>query len=432
MSEVFSLNIKTPQALEGEQKTKMINPSVGTFESVSETPSFIEILDGEMPGLHIVEESDISISEAEVVETAEEEVVPSSEEFKNDTKDFNKEPPHLIPEVARQSPIHATNPGPTFEDSPTPSIRSPDNASSIGSTLQAERRPGYENNLLVEKTSSNRLTESTDHGIDSSKKINTHGFSTVEGFFPSAREKRGHATINQTTQVPQSTIQNQAKTPSASQRTPLKEIDHILPNKTYDGNSVFTAQFSVNSAVSALQVSDFTQKFDKNIFQKIEGLEVFSPVLPKGHEQVSLGTKPPPTSAPVVQVAEKVSEILGHRTASGVDLLLHPKELGNIRISVISQEHGVLIQVSADKADTLEYLRRNSDALQAELLASGQSGAELQFGMASDDRSQENPTAKEESVTLSSATGADEQLTPRARTIEKNRGLPTNTLDLRL
>ncbi|MBL3594242.1 flagellar hook-length control protein FliK [Rhodovulum sulfidophilum] len=59
------------------------------------------------------------------------------------------------------------------------------------------------------------------------------------------------------------------------------------------------------------------------------------------------------------QIAESL-----HRASDGsVHLTLSPEELGRVRLSLTPGDHGITVNISADRADTLDLMRRHGDTL---------------------------------------------------------------------
>lgn len=66
------------------------------------------------------------------------------------------------------------------------------------------------------------------------------------------------------------------------------------------------------------------------------------------------------------------------RTDNGTsELVLNPRELGQVRIHISSHEGGASVQVTADRPETMDLLRRHVDDLRREFLAMGYSDAGL-------------------------------------------------------
>ncbi|MGM0661155.1 MAG: flagellar hook-length control protein FliK [Pseudomonadota bacterium] len=63
----------------------------------------------------------------------------------------------------------------------------------------------------------------------------------------------------------------------------------------------------------------------------------------------------------------------------GIELRLSPDELGAVRLTFVQSETGVTVNVHAERAETLELLRRNIDSLAQEFLDIGYQSAEFTF-----------------------------------------------------
>jgi len=63
----------------------------------------------------------------------------------------------------------------------------------------------------------------------------------------------------------------------------------------------------------------------------------------------------------------------------GIELMLSPAELGPVRLTFTQSETGVTVNVHADRAETLELLRRNIDSLAQEFLDIGYESTEFTF-----------------------------------------------------
>ncbi|MFD0859999.1 flagellar hook-length control protein FliK [Roseovarius aquimarinus] len=67
------------------------------------------------------------------------------------------------------------------------------------------------------------------------------------------------------------------------------------------------------------------------------------------------------------QAARHVAVQIAHAAAEGrersIDVLLNPSELGRVRVSVTQGEAGLVVAVAAERAETLDLMRRNADLL---------------------------------------------------------------------
>lgn len=75
------------------------------------------------------------------------------------------------------------------------------------------------------------------------------------------------------------------------------------------------------------------------------------------------------------QIAEAVRLPLD----GSIEVRLSPEELGRVRVSMIPGEAGLVIQLVAERPETLELLRRHADLLAADLQNAGYTGLEFSF-----------------------------------------------------
>jgi hypothetical protein len=75
------------------------------------------------------------------------------------------------------------------------------------------------------------------------------------------------------------------------------------------------------------------------------------------------------------QIAEAVRLPLD----GSIEVRLSPEELGRVRVSMIPGEAGLVIQLVAERPETLELLRRHADLLAADLQDAGYTGLEFSF-----------------------------------------------------
>lgn len=83
------------------------------------------------------------------------------------------------------------------------------------------------------------------------------------------------------------------------------------------------------------------------------------------------------------QIAEAVRLPLD----GSIEVRLSPEELGRVRVSMIPGEAGLVIQLVAERPETLELLRRHADLLAADLHDAGYTG--LEFSFSREDRGQD-------------------------------------------
>ena len=115
------------------------------------------------------------------------------------------------------------------------------------------------------------------------------------------------------------------------------------------------------------------------------GVEGLLPSLPDGWDprtaspSGAAGTTSPASGAetargPALQIAETLR--LGPGT---FDVTLHPEELGRLTVTVTAEDGKLTVLIAADRADTLDLLRRNADLLSTEAARSGFTDLDLSF-----------------------------------------------------
>ena len=79
-------------------------------------------------------------------------------------------------------------------------------------------------------------------------------------------------------------------------------------------------------------------------------------------------------------VPANVAEMLVRQTDRQVDFAINPEELGRVRMSLSTTENGVLLMINADRADTLDLMRRHIDQLAQEFRRMGYQDVAFDFG----------------------------------------------------
>lgn len=109
-----------------------------------------------------------------------------------------------------------------------------------------------------------------------------------------------------------------------------------------------------------------------------------------------------------------------------VELMLSPEELGPVRLTFTQTEPGVTVNVLADRAETLDLLRRNIDTLAQEFLDIGYESAQFTFDQGDADARNAPPPVDMEDADAGSRTAKDtpDPITPLV--------LVADRLDIRL
>jgi len=78
-------------------------------------------------------------------------------------------------------------------------------------------------------------------------------------------------------------------------------------------------------------------------------------------------------------VAHQISQALIRMDGSRVEVTLDPVELGRVSLTFVTKDEGVSVVITADRAETADLLRRNSDQLQRDLANAGYENVDLDF-----------------------------------------------------
>ncbi len=80
-------------------------------------------------------------------------------------------------------------------------------------------------------------------------------------------------------------------------------------------------------------------------------------------------------------IVDQVVRLMTRAPGDGViEIRLQPEELGRVRLSMTPTELGVTVQITAERYETLDLLRRNIDLLEADLLEQGFANLTFDFG----------------------------------------------------
>lgn len=136
-------------------------------------------------------------------------------------------------------------------------------------------------------------------------------------------------------------------------------------------------------------------------------------------------TEPVAAKSIINQVMHSVSRGPGDGV---IEVRLQPEELGRVRLAMTPSEAGMTIQVSAERPETLELLRRNIEMLEASLKETGFSDLSFSFsqengGSDADLSADEQPSRDREARPLESLVVEE---------VLRSQPLPTGRLDIRV
>lgn len=128
------------------------------------------------------------------------------------------------------------------------------------------------------------------------------------------------------------------------------------------------------------------------------------------------------------QASENLVATLHTRPNGQTQLRLSPEELGHIQFDLQTSGHKVHVAIQADRPDVLDFMRRNSEHLLAELRNAGFSDASLSFGSGSDHQNKSAFSATTDHLAPFSPIA----LSPDGTVDFVSAGSTTDRLDLRL
>jgi flagellar hook-length control protein FliK len=129
-------------------------------------------------------------------------------------------------------------------------------------------------------------------------------------------------------------------------------------------------------------------------------------------------------------IARQLVEVAQHLPSRPVDITLSPDELGRVRLSVIPSENGIVVNVLAERPETLDLMRRHIDQLAQEFQSLGYDDISFSFSGAETDTSGENDTQSGENQTQQTSRDPNNDIMENTR-IHLSIGATTG-LDLRL
>jgi hypothetical protein len=85
---------------------------------------------------------------------------------------------------------------------------------------------------------------------------------------------------------------------------------------------------------------------------------------------------------PVVRsVIHQITQSVSRPQGEGViEVRLQPEELGRVRLTMVAAEAGMSVQVTAERPETLELIRRHIDLFESDLRKQGFAGMSFSFG----------------------------------------------------
>lgn len=103
----------------------------------------------------------------------------------------------------------------------------------------------------------------------------------------------------------------------------------------------------------------------------------------------------PSATAPEIsrQIAVQLADAMPQAIGREVEISLNPQELGRVRISLSTQDAGLNMTIMAERAETLDLMRRHIDQLAQEFRELGYGDVSFNFGQSGNERPQEDSQA---------------------------------------
>ncbi len=230
-----------------------------------------------------------------------------------------------------------------------------------------------------------------------------------------------------------------AGTPPQLQREPLKPT--LRPNNATDEPVLPLPPVKTTNAgqhmapVLPTPVFQQSTRTQSALGADIESLSAGNAL--RSEHVIAIPQNTPSSVSPVIgpattTTAPPAQQILAHITAAddvtkptSIDVRLDPEDLGKVRLNFLPRETGFLVVVSAERAETLDLLRRNAEDLKAGLLDMNFEGADLEFSNAPEDT--DWGSQEDEVIEQFSAVQA-----PSATPVLAAANVQTDRLDIRL
>ena len=89
------------------------------------------------------------------------------------------------------------------------------------------------------------------------------------------------------------------------------------------------------------------------------------------------------------QVARQLIEVMSQAIHRPIEITLSPQELGRVRMSILAEDGAITVNIIAERADTLELMRRNIDQLGQTFRSMGYEQISFAFGQGTHSGDQE-------------------------------------------
>lgn len=194
--------------------------------------------------------------------------------------------------------------------------------------------------------------------------------------------------------------------------TPEKGSSGSETNPAASSNTLDTAQFKTTQAQpGATQMASLQSIADPQMDTSGQEIERVDRVNTEAPPQTGTDTAKT-ILRPAVEQARGISMQLAEAVQRGhdgsIDISLRPEELGRLRMSLQPGDGTMHIVLQADRAETMDLLRRHIATLQQEFLAMGYENFSFEFSSNDNAQSESGPETQEDSVNddVTGASGA--------------------------
>ena len=158
---------------------------------------------------------------------------------------------------------------------------------------------------------------------------------------------------------------------------PLPRADTDKPAQNPEGKNLSADSRQAKSPqLSGLQFFEFKENSRlEQVLAVHEGnaLTVIDARLQTARSPIGVATQPH-------AIGQQMLAAVSQSDSNKMDIILRPVELGRIQLSLATNETGLIVHVVAERAETLDLMRRSADVLMKELEGLGHSNIDLSFG----------------------------------------------------
>jgi flagellar hook-length control protein FliK len=133
------------------------------------------------------------------------------------------------------------------------------------------------------------------------------------------------------------------------------------------------------------------------------------------------------------QIARQLAEVATQAASRPVEIALSPHELGRVRMSIVSDDNAITVNIIAERGETIDLMRRHIDQLGQTFRSMGYQQINFEFGQGADnsDHAKDGNSSKQIDTKNGSDQGTDPLLVEES-TIDQLNAASTDGVDIRL